>query len=65
MAYRRPCEARKIGSRGPWEFFVSISAATMRTGVGDGTICERLNGKCAARWSEPDEWEFRNPLTYD
>jgi hypothetical protein len=60
----RPCEARKIGSR-PWLFFVSISAASNRTGVGIETIRHRLEGTHAARWWKPDEWEFRDPLTYD
>jgi hypothetical protein len=61
----RPCEARKIGSCGRWLFFVSISAASNRTGVGIETIRHRLDGTCAAYWMRPDDWEFRDPLTYD
>ena len=61
----RPCEARKIGSRGPWEFFQSMAAARDRTGVCTSTICHRLDGNGrVAHWTRPDEWEFRNPLTY-
>ena len=60
---QRPCEARKIGSCGRWLFFVSISAASNRTGVSSDIIRRLLDGTQPAKWWTWD-WEFRNPLTY-